>query len=110
LNVFFVQKDVGELEKLFKKLNIRTETYHDLTKVEIIDRTEKFIQHQEFSNASMSVFVLMGHGGDDSHIIAGSGTRIKTEDIIDLFDDRNCPNLEGKPKWFIFQVNYKQGR
>jgi len=93
------------LEKLFASLNIGTEIHHDLARPEILDRTEKFIKDEEFVDASMAIFVLMGHGEDESQIRTATGSLIKTNDIIDLFDDRNCPNLKGKPKWFIFQVN-----
>jgi len=100
----FFQKDVEELTKLFHRFNIETEVLLDLSYMEIFDRTKRFSKQDEFSDASVSVFVLMAHGGNDCELFTANGRPIKTEDVIDLFDDRNCPNLKGKPKWFIFQV------
>jgi len=101
---FNFQKDVENLEKLFESLNIKTEVLPDQGYVDLVEAAEKFCKDDELADASMSVFVLMGHGNDKSEIAAADGWTIKTEDIIDLFDDRSCPNLKGKPKWFIFQV------
>jgi len=100
-----LQKDVENLEKLFESLNIKTEVLCDLGYVDLVKAAKKFCKDDELADASMSIFVLlMGHGDDNSVISAADGRAIKTEDLIDLFDDKSCPNLKGKPKWFIFQV------
>jgi len=99
-----LQKDVENLEKLLESLNIKTEVLCDLGYVDLVEAAEKFCKDDELADASMSVFVLMAHGDDDSVIHTANGRTIKTDEIIDLFDETNCPNLKGKPKWFIFQV------
>jgi len=99
-----LQEDVNNMQKLFKELNVETEVHSNLTYFEVIDRAEQFSQDDIFRDASMCIFVLMAHGRDDSEILTANGRPIKTEEILDLFDDRKCPNLKGKPKWFIFQV------
>jgi len=98
-----LQKDVENLEKLFESLNIKTEVPRDRY-VDPVEAAKKFCKDDELADASMSVFVLMGHGNDNSVIYTANGKPIRTDDIIDLFDDKSCPNLKGKPKWFIFQV------
>jgi len=92
------------LTEIFEKLNIETKVLNDLGFKDVKDETERFSRDESFANASMSVFVIMAHGEEDSQIRTANGRLIKTEEIIDLFDDRKCPNLKGKPKWFIFQV------
>jgi len=108
LNICFdLQKDVENLEKLFETLDIKTEVLSDLGIVDLKKEIKKFSQDDDFVDASMSVLVLMAHGDDNSEVITANGRSINTEEIIDLFDDKNCPNLKGKPKWFIFQVSNK---
>jgi len=99
-----LQKDVENLEKLFESLNIKTEVKCDLGIVELKKAAQEFCEDDELADASMSIFVLMAHGDDDSVIYTANGRTIRTEEIIDLFDDESCPNLKGKPKWFVFQV------
>jgi len=103
IRFFFVKRDVEALQNLFVSLNIKTEVHQDLTYTQIWGQAAKLSYDNEFRHASMSIFVLMAHG-HDGELFTVDGKPIKTEDIIDLFDDRNCPNLKGKPKWFIFQV------
>jgi len=89
---------------LFESLNIKTDILYDLGIMDLIRATRKFIEDEAFVDASMSVFVLMAHGDDNSIIYTANGGTIKADEIIELFDETNCPNLKGKPKWFIFQV------
>jgi len=97
---------VNELTKLFSKLNIKKvdQPALDWKYMEILDQTENFLKEFKDGDASMSIFVMMAHGGYDGELFTANGKSIKIESIIDQFDDRLCPNLKGKPKWFIFQV------
>jgi len=101
---FCLQKDVKNLEQLFKKLNVETNVHSNMTYIDVLNKTECFTQDDAFRDASMCIFVIMAHGRDDSKIFTANGKPIEIEEIIDLFDDRKCPNLKGKPKWLIFQV------
>jgi len=98
-----LQRDVENLENLFKTLNIETKVLRDLPRNELIMEAKLF-RDDSFQDASMSVFVVMAHGDDNSEIYSADELTLNTEYIIDLFDDKSCPNLKGKPKWFIFQV------
>jgi len=94
---------------LFEILNIKTKVERDLGKEDLKKLTKTFSQDEEFMDASMSVFVLMAHGNDNSVIFTADGDSINIEeDIIDLFDIRESPLLKDKPKWFIFQVIHLQ--
>jgi len=90
------------LQNLFKSLNIKTEVHQNLTFSQIWGQAAKFCYDDEFSDASMSIFVLMAHGSNDGELFTADGRLVKTEDIIDLFGE--SPNLKGKPKWFLFLV------
>jgi len=89
---------------MFESLNIKTEVLCDLGYVDLVKAIKIFREGNELFDSSMSVFVLMAHGDDNSVIHTANGVSVKTDEIIDLFDETNCPNLKGKPKWFIFQV------
>lgn len=94
-----------DLRKLFTSLNIESEILPDLNHDQLLDQTKEFGRDDTFKDASMSVYVIMAHGGMDSLIYPKDGKPVTMEDLVELFDDTKCPNLAGKPKWFIFQVS-----
>jgi hypothetical protein len=87
-------------------LGIESEVFPDPTHDDLVSRTKDFGQDPVFRSISMMVYVVMAHGGKGSEIYARDGKPILIEDLVDYFDDANCPDLKEKPKWFIFQVLY----
>lgn len=104
IDLFYFQNDVNDLKNLFELLGIETDVLPDLSHADLLNQTKVFGKDPVFSKLSMLVYVVMAHGGKDSEIYPKDGKPINIEDLVDLFDDTNCPDLKEKPKWFIFQV------
>ena len=104
LHYLLFQNDVRDLKNLFQVLGIDSEVLLDPTHDDLIDRTKDFGKDPVFRSISMLVYVVMAHGGKGSEIYPRDGKPINIEDLIDFFDDANCPDLKWKPKWFIFQA------
>ena len=51
----------------------------------------------------MSVIVVLSHGGN-GFILGSDGKRCDNEWILQQFNNEMCPDLMGKPKFFIFQA------
>ena len=51
----------------------------------------------------MMILVILSHGRDGK-IITSSGREYQIESIYEKFNNRECPSLKGKPKFFIIQV------
>ena len=49
------------------------------------------------------ILVILSHGRDGK-IITSSGREYQIESIYEKFNNRECPALKGKPKFFIIQV------
>eukprot|EP00095_Tigriopus_kingsejongensis_P004006 snap_masked-scaffold874_size86240-processed-gene-0.5 protein:Tk04006 transcript:snap_masked-scaffold874_size86240-processed-gene-0.5-mRNA-1 annotation:"PREDICTED: caspase-2-like" len=64
---------------------------------------DAFSQLEDHKSADMCVVVVASHGNDD-HIISTDNQPIRTEHIVAKFNNQMCPNLRGKPKFFIFQA------
>jgi len=54
-------------------------------------------------NADAFVLVLLTHGGQGS-VYGIDGEKVLVDDITTLFDGRNCPQLQNKPKLFFIQA------
>jgi hypothetical protein len=51
--------------------------------------------------AEMAIVVIMSHGNDGS-TMGADGVPVAIEDILTKFNNKNAPQLTGKPKLFIF--------
>lgn len=51
----------------------------------------------------MMILVILSHG-QDGHIITTEGKKVLHENIFEQFNNHYCPNLKGKPKFFIIQA------
>ena len=49
------------------------------------------------------ILIILSHGRDGK-IITSSGREYQIESIYEKFNNRECPSLKGKPKFFIIQV------
>jgi hypothetical protein len=38
------------------------------------------------------------------HFVFTKDGVVRTSELLELFNDRNCPNLKGKPRMFFIQV------
>ena len=52
-------------------------------------------------NCQMCVIILMSHGVSGK-IEGIDGKYFEEDDLFEMFSDKNCPQLIGKPKMFLF--------
>ncbi|KAK3089466.1 hypothetical protein FSP39_003857 [Pinctada imbricata] len=110
---------IKAMSKVFSMLGYIVLRFQDLTTKQIMDILYSVSMMTELHNKSDSFACAIGsHGAEtliestkDSiktktyhHVIYGTDTFIKTEDILKIFADRRCKALKGKPKLFFLQA------
>lgn len=96
-------EDADSLQKLFSWLGFDTRpTYKDLTGRQM-RQTLKDIACVDHSNYDCLMVAILSHGGKGDVVCGKSGT-ISIKTIIEVFNDKDCPSLAGKPKIFILQA------
>ncbi len=94
--------DVENLTKLFQQLHFNLDHKKNLSREELRQALQEFARRPEHIKADMMILVVLTHGLDG--VIYASNGKIDTEDIYKEFNNTNCPNLKGKPKFFIVQA------
>ena len=61
------------------------------------------VYRMSFDGNDMFGAAILSHGGD-GFFFAKDGEKFTTEEFLRMFDNRNCPYLAGKPKFFLFQA------
>ncbi|XP_035696882.1 caspase-2-like [Branchiostoma floridae] len=64
---------------------------------------KNFAAKEEHKAADACIVVLMSHGAL-GQIYGTDGKPVKYNDIFEVFNNNNCPNLQGKPKLFFIQA------
>lgn len=69
---------------------------------------EKFTKYEDHKDADSTIVALMSHGKsgttqEGTLIYTSDGRSIPSEEILNFFNSRSCPFLQGKPKIFLFQ-------
>ena len=98
------QIDVENLHNLFVQLQFKVEHKKNLKRREFDRELEVFAEERGHREADMMVLVILSHGRE-GNVYASDGTVIEIEKIYEKFNNRNCPALQGKPKFFIIQVS-----
>jgi hypothetical protein len=93
--------DILNLTKLFDFLKLDTKVLTDLTAQEI----RQMCENESKLDVRSSVFVLciLSHGRKDV-ILGTDGEELALDDIMTIFDGRNCAHLLNKPKLFLVQA------
>ncbi|XP_063600814.1 uncharacterized protein LOC134776970 [Penaeus indicus] len=73
----------------------------DATKEQTLTALQQFSKDKIHSNVDSLVVVFMSHGVSDM-MCTSDEEFIQDEEVIEFFDNINCPALIGKPKLFIF--------
>ncbi|KAH9376430.1 hypothetical protein HPB48_021122 [Haemaphysalis longicornis] len=95
--------DVERMEELFEALYFSVHSHSNLTADEIKKVLTKVAVEKQHRNAECLVVVLSSHG--HKHVLYGTdGYYVDLQQIYDLFDNNNCPALQGKPKLFFIQA------
>eukprot|EP00092_Neocalanus_flemingeri_P031123 GFUD01033806.1.p1 GENE.GFUD01033806.1~~GFUD01033806.1.p1 ORF type:complete len:318 (-),score=80.68 GFUD01033806.1:74-1027(-) len=99
------QVDVVNLSDLFQQLGFIVVTQQNLTRNDTLKYLIDFASHPAHASADMMVFCMSTHGGEKGKLMSSDCLEIDIEaDILRMFTNENCPDLRGKPKFFIFQA------
>ncbi|CAL4242800.1 unnamed protein product [Meganyctiphanes norvegica] len=98
------EKDVNNLIDFFNQMG-----YKVVKKIEDNDRNETFAamrlfsEHKIHEEVDSMILVVMSHGLNDNTFVTSNGQTMTSQEVYEIFSDKNCPALKHKPKIFIFQ-------
>jgi len=95
--------DVDNLSQLLEGLQFDVQVHHDLQLYQFYRVVTEFCNNKRHSSSDMAVVAILSHG-KDGVVYAADGQSINMEYIYEFFNNRNCPELRGKPKFFIVQA------
>ncbi|CAG9819065.1 unnamed protein product [Phaedon cochleariae] len=106
-------KDDESVSDLFKSMGFEVKVHRNLKKQIMIEKIKKFRSDRDLAKVDISVVMLMSHGnnikgqmvmpGGYTEISGTDGKGLSIDEVLDEFDTKNCPGMEGKPKLFFFQ-------
>ncbi|XP_077534110.1 caspase-2-like isoform X2 [Haemaphysalis longicornis] len=96
--------DVHRMKRLFSDLLFECDVYRNLKAKDMEEVLEAAAKSQENHDADCLVVILMSHG--DKDVIYGTDIeKLRLYDkVYPLFNNENCPALQGKPKLFFVQA------
>ncbi|XP_077175262.1 caspase-8-like isoform X2 [Paroedura picta] len=97
------QKDVEELEKVFRWLGLEVVTYNDQTSVEIHQQLQKWQTSDHWKDSNCFVCCILSHGRS-GEIYGTDAQLIPIRTIMSYFTANVCPLLARKPKLFFIQA------
>jgi len=95
--------DVENLSELLKGLEFDVAVHRNLHLAAFFKVITEFCCNKMHKEADMAIVVILSHG-KDGVVYAADGQSINMEYIYEFFNNRNCRNLMGKPKFFIVQA------
>jgi len=99
------QVDVKNLSDLFTQLGLTVVIHRNMTRRDTLNYVIDFSSDPVHITADMMVFCVATHGPDKNKLISADCMEIDVDlDILRSFNNENCPNLRGKPKFFVFQA------
>jgi len=99
------QVDVKNLSALFQQLGFSVVILQNQTRSETLKYLIDFSSNSAHMSADMMVFCMSTHGPERGKLMSSDCLEIDIEkDILRRFTNDNCPDLRGKPKFFIFQA------
>ena len=98
------QIDVKNLRNLFAQLQFKVEHKKNLKRHEFDRELLAFANDPGHRESDMMILAILSHGRE-GNVFASDGTVIAIESIYEKFNNKNCPALQGKPKFFIIQVD-----
>eukprot|EP00090_Calanus_glacialis_P014030 TRINITY_DN22662_c0_g1_i2.p1 TRINITY_DN22662_c0_g1~~TRINITY_DN22662_c0_g1_i2.p1 ORF type:complete len:378 (-),score=117.05 TRINITY_DN22662_c0_g1_i2:158-1291(-) len=95
--------DVENMKALLQGLEFDVTVHKNLQLGQFFKQVTEFCSNKMHEEADMTVVVILSHG-KDGVVYAADGQSINMEYIYEFFNNRNCPLLRGKPKFFIVQA------
>jgi len=94
--------DVENLTALLRGLEFDVTVRKNLALGPFYREITEFCCNKMNAEADMAIVVILSHG-KDGFVYSADGQSINMEYIYEFFNNRNCPLLRGKPKFFIVQ-------
>uniref|UniRef100_A0A087X4X5 Caspase 9, apoptosis-related cysteine peptidase n=1 Tax=Poecilia formosa TaxID=48698 RepID=A0A087X4X5_POEFO len=101
--------DSEKLERRFLALNFTVEVKTNLKQRQIRHELSA-LSKKDHSQYDCCVVIMLSHGTEVNHsrfpgaVYGTDGSHITVQDITTLFNGKNCPSLQGKPKLFFIQA------
>ncbi|XP_063228179.1 caspase-2 [Bacillus rossius redtenbacheri] len=97
--------DQNNLTALFEQLGYQIFAYQNLTLREMRRQIFEFAQLPDHSKVDSCVVSVLSHGhaGMETNLVSTDGCSLSVEWVISQFKNEACPQLQNKPKIFIFQ-------
>ncbi|XP_055852397.1 caspase Dronc-like [Episyrphus balteatus] len=99
------KNDSISLLHLFQEFGFTCFPYHNLTKKQFFEISEKLRKSEYLEKTESFVLTVMSHGGmEDMHdrVQFSDGEMCKVKKIEEFFSETNCKSLIGKPKVMVF--------
>ena len=94
--------DSNNLDELFLQLGFEVTLRRNLSYTDMIIEIQKFAARPELEQVDMCAVSVMSHGRHGL-VAAADGRELETEWVLRQFNNEGCPQLRGKPKFFILQ-------
>jgi len=97
--------DSENLAELFTQLGFKVEKHLNLGRTETFRVLIDFAARTEHKDADMVIVCILSHGTHHGRVVAADCLELEVEvDILRRFNNDYCPELKGKPKFFILQA------
>jgi len=97
--------DSENLAELFTQLGFKVETHLNLGRNDTFRVLIDFAARSEHKDADMAIVCILSHGTHHGRVVAADCLELQIElDILRRFNNDYCPDLKGKPKFFIIQA------
>ncbi|KAL1425668.1 hypothetical protein MTO96_018962 [Rhipicephalus appendiculatus] len=96
--------DARDMKDLFIALHFQCILGTDMTAYEMKMLLSMAAMHAERESPDCLVVILMSHGREGTILSADGVPLHLDDDVYALFNNENCPGLEGKPKVFFIQA------
>lgn len=104
LNLEGADNDILNLESIFGKMGYVGSTYTNLT----ADQTKKALLDVRdldvLDDVGCAIFIVSSHGIGGENFLTSDKKLMDAKWLHDLFRDSECPQLQNKPKLFIFDI------
>ncbi|VDI74424.1 Hypothetical predicted protein [Mytilus galloprovincialis] len=95
--------DASSLFQRFQELGFDSDLLNDASNDDMMEKFNEIKDDKEnLKKTGCLIVALLTHGNEDSVYMTDMSVKIKT--VMDLFNATNCPELNLKPKIFIFQA------
>ena len=97
-------KHLNTMEQFFLKQGLLVETVECPGKTDFVLSVLEFANSFDDNNFNCAVVVILSHGKNGNILAAEEREMAVENDIIGRFNNKDCPALKGKPKFFLLNT------